>query len=632
MFARRGSFALAWILCGASLAGCVGVAVEGGNNGATGSTGGSMSPGGTGNTSGSGGSNGNTGTGNGSGQTGTGGMMIAPPPPTGGTIGAGGEPGTGVMVSELLPARVRRLTNAEYEATVRGLLSLDANMPLTTNFPPDARQKLGYTLNDAQIVSSVLATQLDATAQTLVAASRSAGRTMNLAPCSNASTQGETCAKSFIEKFGEKAYRRPLTADDVNPLLALYRAGAGNGGTYDQGIDLVMRAILQSPNFLYVSEIGQGTGNVATLTGHELANTLSYFVTASPPDDALLAAAKSGELATPAGREQHLRRLIQTAPSRDRLVRMVREWLGIDGIAAIAKDTTVYPNFPNFRNAMAAESASFVNEVLQKGTGTVAELFGADWTFIDSARGATSQEASAYLTGFYGLGSGTAGTRAMLTSASGGSGRVGILNQGAFLSVFAHASTSAPVLRGVAIMRRIACMNVVDPVELNINVVPPVPDPAKPQTTRQLFAVHATDAACSSCHKIIDGFGFSFEQFDGMGAYRTGGKEVVKTTNGNVSLDVDSKTTIMTGTDLDGTYADSNALAAAIARSATVRACMARQMFRASAGRSDASVKMSEDAFVRLWSALPAEQQGKVIETLVAFVKSPLFSERRNLP
>lgn len=589
-----------------------------------------MSPGGTGNSSGSGGSNGNSGTG-GSGQTGSGGT-IAPPPPTGGTIGGGGTPGTGVMVSELLPARVRRLTNAEYEATVRALLSLDANTQLTTNFPPDARQKLGYTLNDAQIVSSVLATQLDATAQTLVAASRSAGRTTNLAPCSNASTQGETCAKTFIEKFAEKAYRRPLTAEDVNPLLALYRAGAGNGGTYDEGIDLVMRAILQSPAFLYISEIGQGTGTAVSLTGHEMASTLSYLIAASPPDDALVAAAKSGELATPAGREQHLRRLIQTAPSRDRLVRMVREWLGIDGIAAIAKDTTVYQNFPNFRNAMAAESASFVNEVLQKGNGTVAELFGADWTFIDSARGATSQEASAYLTGFYGLGSGSAGTRAMLTSASGGLGRVGILNQGAFLSVFAHASTSAPVLRGVAVMRRVACMNVVDPVELNIDVVPPVPDPAKPQTTRQLFSVHATDAACAACHKIIDGFGFSFEQFDGMGGYRTGGKEVVKTTNGNVSLDVDSKTTIMTGTDLDGTYADSNALAAAIAKSATVRSCMARQMFRASAGRSDATVKMSEDAFVRLWSSLPADQQGKVIETLVAFVKSPLFSERRNLP
>jgi len=531
----------------------------------------------------------------------------------------------------LLPARVRRLTNAEYAASVFALLGVNAEA--AAGFPRDATQRLGFTVNDAQIVSSVLAGQLDSAAQALVAAARQTGQFDLLAPCGDPSSDGESCARTFIQSFGARAFRRPLTAEDIHPLLALYRAAAGGGGSHDDGIDFVTRAVLQAPAFIYLTELGDSTAvspaGKITLTPHEIASLLSYLATAGPPDRALLG--DVGALVTADGREQQLRRLLPTLEARTRLVRLVREWLGIDGVAELDKDSNVYPSFAAHHDAIAAESASFIDEVLSNGAGTLQELLGAEWTIINN--GASEEQVSAYYTDHYGLGAGgTATARMVLTGARGGA-RVGILNQSAFLSRFATATGSNPVARGVAVMRRVACLELADPAGLDINVIPPVPDPRTPRTTRALYAAHAADPLCTTCHRSIDNFGFAFEQYDGMGAFRADRQEAVKTAAGTVLLPVDTATTVAgTGTDLDGDYADSNALARALSRSAVARACLARQMFRAAAGRGDASVRGAEAHFVTQWQQLPADQQSNLIETLVAFVRSDVFVERSTGP
>jgi len=510
------------------------------------------------------------------------------------TTGTGGNGGTS---SALLPARIRRLTNAEYDASVQALLGTTQTLAATT-FPPDSRQA-GFTLNDAQRVDPVLATQLDDAAQALVTEARGNGKLAALSPCADPTGGAEACARTFITSFGAQVYRRPLTSDEVNALLTVYRTGA-DGGAYADGIDLTVRAALQSAGFLYLTELGDPAKQAAviTLTPLELASSLSYLVAAGPPDQALLDAA--GTLATPDGRESQVRRLLQSAGARDRLVRVVREWLGIDGISGTAKDTTVYPAFAGARDAIAAESVDFVNEVMQSSNGAVGDLLGADWSIVGN------DLASSY----YNVTGAGPGARTKLGA------RRGILNQGAFLSVYAHASESAPVLRGVAVLRRIGCVTIQSPTELNINVTPPVPDPAK--TTRERYAIHATDQLCKTCHDPIDSVGFTFEGFDGMGAART-------MENGKP---VDSSSTLALGVDFDGSYADSNALATALAGSASVRACVARQLFRASAGRSDDTVQPAEDRFVQVWQGLPAGNQDKMVEMLVAYVRSPLFTQR----
>ena len=137
------------------------------------------------------------------------------------------------------------------------------------------------------------------------------------------------------------------------------------------------------------------------MTPHEIASLLSYLVTAGPPDQALLDDVDA--LATADGREQQLRRLLPTLEARTRLVRVVREWLGIDGIAELDKDSNVYPPFAAHHDAIAAESVSFIDEVLSNGAGTLQELLGAEWTIIDATNGATDEEISAYYTDYYGL-------------------------------------------------------------------------------------------------------------------------------------------------------------------------------------------------------------------------------------
>jgi Protein of unknown function (DUF1592)/Protein of unknown function (DUF1588)/Protein of unknown function (DUF1595)/Protein of unknown function (DUF1587) len=625
MLERREIFALAFVLFGATAFGCAGrgsdsSGVGAGNGAGTGSSAGSGSTGGSGSAS-----------------------------------GGGGSGGTSVTVptSAYLQTDIRRLTNAEYDSSVHALLGTSLT-PAASTFSPDATQS-GYSVNEAQVVASVMAKALDTAAQALVTEARGNGKLASLSPCSNPTTQGATCAATFIASFGAQAYRRPVTASEAANLTTVYQAAVtGDPGSspYNDGIDLVTRTILQSPGFLYITELGPdapSTDPTVTLTPFEIAATLSYLLTAAPPDQTLTTAAQMGMLSTADQLEAQARRLLASTPGAPaRLARVVREWLGIDSIGQIAKDMNWYPDFASLAAAtvMDAEATSFINEVLQKNSGTVAELLGASWTIVNPTATVTASEISSYYSKFYGVTAGTGETS--LAGAKGGA-RVGILNQGAFPAVYAHASTSAPVFRGVAVERRVMCIPVPDPSSLNITVPPPpAPDASDPETTRALFNVHGTTPGCAGCHTNIDAFGFSFEGYDGMGEYRTidadskggvhlGAEKVTSTRSqaigGYEYLPIDTSTTIATNTDIDGSYADSNALAAALAGSATVASCVATQLFRASTGRSDSTGVMTdgETAFQSFWQQLPAGSRGNIAEILVAYIRSPLFVQRRTM-
>jgi hypothetical protein len=532
----------------------------------------------------------------------------------GSTSGEHGGPGSGggsaTSSSAALPARIRRLSNAEYDASVRALLGTTSAPSKDFAFPPDAKQGPAnspagpaFTVNDAQRVDPVLAVKLDAAAQALVVEARAKGKLAELAQCSDESAAGgEACAKAFIHSLGTKAYRRGLTDAESAGLLKAYHVAA-DGYTYTDGVNQVTRVLLQSPGFLYTTEIGEpGAGPSFAMTSDEIATALSYILTAAPPDDALLQVAASGSLATPAARESEARRLLATPAGHERFVRVVREWLGIDDVARREKSQNVYPEFAGLSQSMEQESRAFIEEVLFNGSGTLSDLLTADWTIADAP-----------LATFYGATSTLDGRRTSLA----GLGRHGILNQAAFLSVFATNNGSHPVFRGVAIMRRIACLPIPDPGSLGIVVSFPATDPSK--TTRGRFEQHALDPKCAGCHATIDNLGFAFENFDGIGKVRP--SEQNKTIDTSVSL--------ATGSDLDGTYASSEDLIDALARSASVKQCLARQLFRSSAARSDASIKDAEDGFVELWKQLPPEQQARLTEVVVAFVKSEAFIQRR---
>jgi hypothetical protein len=531
----------------------------------------------------------------------------------GGSPGSGGSAGIGPG-SALLPARIRRLANAEYDASVQALLGTSMFPSVQFSFPPDSRQGphnspagAAFTVNDAQRVDPVLADKLDTAAQALVAEARQNGKLAALAPCADPAGAGAECAKAFLRSFGGKAFRRPLSDEEVeglvSPPTSAYHVGA-DGYSYEEGIDLLTRVLLQSAGFLYVTELGDSGAATITLTPDEIAVQLAYLLTGAPPDDALLQQAAAGALATPEGREAEARRLMATPGGKTRLIRVVKEWLGIDQVARREKAASVYKDFATLAPAMEVESHDFIDEVLHRSTGTLTELLTADWTMADQS-----------IATLYGVPWGGAGQRTSLASVP----RRGILNQAAFLSVFATNNGSHPVFRGVALMRRVACLDTEDPGALGIVVSFPAADPSK--TTRERFAVHAADPGCAGCHKTIDAFGFAMENFDGIGMEREGGME-----NGRP---VDTSVTLEAGSDIDGTYADSVALLGALSQSDSVKACLARQLFRSSAARSDASVTAAEEAFVALWRDLPPAQRDRLADVLLAFVRSPSFIERR---
>ena len=184
---------------------------------------------------------------------------------------------------------------------------------------------------------------------------------------------GEACAKTFIQSFGAKAYRRALSDDETagsGPMA--YHVGA-DGYTYADGIDLVTRVLLQSAGFLYTPRFG--APGVGGRTVHddpdEIATSLSYLLTAGPPDATLLGHRRRGCA-------RHRRRArnggdggcLRRRGSRRGLVRVVREWLGIDDVARREKAQGVYPDFANLSTAMEKESRAFIDEVLNKSTGT----------------------------------------------------------------------------------------------------------------------------------------------------------------------------------------------------------------------------------------------------------------------
>jgi hypothetical protein len=500
----------------------------------------------------------------------------------------------------LLPARIRRLTDAEYQASVSALLGSAADN-VAADFVPDSRQS-GFTVNEAQRVDPVFARQLAQAADGLAKDVRL--HVSERAPCADPAGGAEACAGTFVRSFGERAYRRPLGEDEVAQLMLVFHAGF-DGGTYEEGIELTVRAMLQSAGFLYLTEIGEAPGANIKLTPYELAASISYLVQGRPPSAALLDAARAGKLDTSEGRSAALTDPALGLFGMDAKVRVVREWLGVDRISQTAKDSNIYPEFASIKDAMDRETTEFIQALVSQKGGSLRQLLAGNWTM-----------ANAPLARMYGA---TAPSEEFTEVAL--PARLGMLNQAAFLSVFSHAHETAPVLRGVAVMRRVACSAVPDPVNLMSAVVPPAPDPSK--TTRERFAVHAADSECASCHKRIDNFGFAFEHFDGMGRARTqdNGKPVDSSVN-------------VVGTDFDGAYADSNALVSAMAESAQVRECFARHVFRALAGTSAPEFEASEDAFVKHWNQTALSDAGgkpdtDVVGTLSAYITSPGFAYRR---
>ncbi len=494
----------------------------------------------------------------------------------------------------LLPARLRRLTNAEYERTISAVVGADEHV--ADRLPPDVRQE-GYTPNTEQAVPSAWGAGLDAIARE-TAHRAVTERLETLVPC--ARSHADTCSAELVEVLGRRARRRPLDWAERAGLLGAFAAGAQGGG-FAGGAEAVLTALLESPSLLYLSELGSGgaPGTIVTLTHYEIASLLSYTVRGGPPDDALLQAAAAGTLLLPDVREEHARRLLALSDTRQHFRRFVLEWLEVDGLPRTAKSEELFPDYGDTRDRMLDETTAFADEVMVYAGGSVRALLDARFASVDPS-----------MARFYGLK--TWGARASLA----GTRRAGVLQQASFLAAHAHEDVTSPVKRGDFVLRRLLCTRIPRPSEVGIETV--FPPPSRVKTTRERFTSHSENPACRNCHERLDAFGYTFESFDAIGAGRT-------TDNGKP---IDTRARIEVGRE-SVSFGDSLDLAAWLARNPDVWECYLRQAFRYFTGQSDPRV---ESELLALTRALPAKLGDDLFEALIAYVRSDLFIKRQVRP
>jgi Protein of unknown function (DUF1592)/Protein of unknown function (DUF1588)/Protein of unknown function (DUF1595)/Protein of unknown function (DUF1587)/Protein of unknown function (DUF1585) len=451
---------------------------------------------------------------------------------------------------------IRRLTAWEYDNTVFDLLGDDSH--------PAAgfAQEGGSGFDNNADVSGVTRLQaqkyLDASEAISARAVADLG---TLLPCDPVAGDEHACIEQWVDGFGLRAWRRPLTADERTGMLGLFDEVRANEDL-PTAVGLVLQAFLQSPHFLYRVELGipgeQGTAAIR-LGDYEMATRLSYLLWGSMPDQALLDAAAAGGLATPEDVEAHARRMLDDPKARRMVEHFHEQWLGTVRLATLEKDTAVFPAWsPELSAKQVQEALAFVDHVFFTGEGTLDELLTAPYTFVD-----------AELAELYGLPA-PAGAGLQRTEAAGGIELSGILTLGGVLSAYALADTTDPIKRGLFVREHLLCQ-LPPPAPDDIPELPPV-DPNG--TTRERFEQHRADPACAACHAMFDPIGFGFENYDAIGRWRT-------TENGQ-PIDASGE---LAGADVAGEFVGVRELGTKLAASEDVAQCMTRQWFRFAYGR-----------------------------------------------
>jgi hypothetical protein len=374
-------------------------------------------------------------------------------------------------------------------------------------------------------------------------------------------------AQAFVTAFGKRAFRRPLTADETTKYVAIFQQGAMllGGDALVAGVEMVVRGMLQSPNFIYrIESSTQVQGDVIYLSSYETATRLSYTLWNTMPSDELLAAADAKELDTPAGVASWAQRMVAN-PLADGTIKTFHEQLlKVASFGSVLKDPGRFPTFtPALAPILQNEARMFLEQLLVKQGAPISEVLTASFTFVND------QTAP-----FYGLMPryGTTMTRVDLNPAQ----RAGILTQIGFLAYNGGLTQSDPIHRGVSVNFNLLCNEVKPPPDM----VPPLPSEMPGQSNRQRIHEH-TKVCGAGCHTgLINPVGFAFEHYDAIGAWR----------DVDNAVPVDAKATFT----LDGqtvNYDGAVELAKLIAQSQQFYNCYAKNWLEYVLGRTPVAVE-----------------------------------------
>ncbi|MDP2342476.1 MAG: DUF1588 domain-containing protein [Deltaproteobacteria bacterium] len=407
------------------------------------------------------------------------------------------------------PARLRRLLAIQYSNAVQDLLGTAARE--VANPPADVPLNgfISVGAGDLSLSASVV-DSYEAGAAAAAAAAVADPNSPLHAVCTPAGADDAACFSQIATVLGRRAFRRTLEADEVTRFSDLALEAATAYGEANKGLEFLTMALLQSPHFLYIVEVGDAGGDdeARLLTGTELATRLSFFITASPPSDELLTAAENGSLSSPAALEAEARALLTEPRARDALRAYFGEKLQFALLETLNRPDPALTN--TVRQEMVEETLRTIDDIVWDRDADARELLTTPDTFVND-------DLAAYY-GFELPGSGSFFTKVTTPAVE---GRAGIFSQGAFLVRFAHPDRSSPTLRGKFLREQLLCSAVPAPPNDVVTTLPESTNNDLPQTTRDRMIAHQTEPRCAACHSSMDPLGFPLENFDQFGRYRT---------------------------------------------------------------------------------------------------------------
>jgi hypothetical protein len=535
----------------------------------------------------------------------------------GNMTGAGGSPGTKPQDPPPPPAMpapagstasvapLRRLNAHQYKNTVQDLLGL-GDLVTDGALPPD--ESIGDDRFISNVTRLVQSSDVESYANLAEAIARKAVSTPGtLLGCDLAGNNEASCVAGFIERFGKRAFRRPLTPAEIDRAKEVFAAGK-TGADAMNGVRLVVQTFLQAPSFLYLVEPSAGSGDkIVAVDGWTMASRLSYFLLNSMPDEDLFKAAGDNQLSNPDQVGQQAQRLMGSQRFREMVANFHSQWLEIDALKSASKNEMLFPawNEP-LRAAMLEEPRRFVEYVMKEGDGKLETLLTAPFSVI-----------SGPLYDFYGV-----------TKPAGAAAnewkkvdldpkqRAGLFTQAGIMASLAGDERTSFIRRGRLVRAGLLCTPVPDPppgVDATEAMVPAGAD------ARTRAKQHRDKPECASCHALFDPLGFPFESFDAIGKFRA-------TENGK-PVDTTSEVTITRS--LNGPVKDAVEMLGKMAKDDEVRECLARQWMRFALGRDEVN-----DDKGSLESAVNGFKSGgwKVSDLLSAIARSDSFRYQKVTP
>jgi len=324
-------------------------------------------------------------------------------------------------------------------------------------------------------------------------------------------SEENACATKILSRLAHLAYRRPVTPQDTQTLMAFFNDGRRDGGSFDAGIQFSLERLLVDPDFLLrVHHDAKQSEAIYRLSDLEIASRLSFFIWSSIPDEHLLDLAERGQLSNPPVLEKEVRRMLGDPKMTGSLVNnFAAQWLNLRRVEESVVDPERYPNYDeSLLQAFQRETELFVGSTIREDR-SVADLLNADYTFVNER-----------LARHYGI-PGIYGNRFRRVTLPNQDQRGGLLGQGAVLVTTSYPDRTSPVLRGKFLLNNILGLPVPPPpAGVDTNLAADKPGTA-PKTMREKLAQHRSSPTCNSCHSVIDPLGFALENFDVIGGWRT---------------------------------------------------------------------------------------------------------------